>query len=92
MLIYPELRLSQLRKNYSLAESFSHMSRFRKNGNKSKLDVKRALGGVSLTLGPGLYGVLGPNGGGQVHPHPYHHRWDARRRGAGALVRQAPRP
>ena len=34
----------------------------RKSGTPS---VKKALSGVSLTLGPGLYGLLGPNGAGK---------------------------
>ena len=34
----------------------------RKSGTTA---VKRALSGVSLTLGPGLYGLLGPNGAGK---------------------------
>ena len=38
------------------------MSWRRKSGTTA---VKKALSGVSLTLGPGLYGLLGPNGAGK---------------------------
>ena len=31
----------------------------------SRKAAKKALGGVSFTLGPGLYGLLGPNGAGK---------------------------
>lgn len=51
----PELRLHQLRKSYPSGNAF----------RTSNATVKRALDGVSLTLGPGLYGLLGPNGAGK---------------------------
>ena len=31
----------------------------------AKKATKKALAGVSFTLGPGLYGLLGPNGAGK---------------------------
>lgn len=53
----PELTLQNLRKTYTLPAPFWR----RRAGAQSK----RALAGVSLTLGPGLYGLLGPNGAGK---------------------------
>lgn len=49
--------LSYLRKSYGLP---GHL--LPRRGSKGR---KRALNGVSLTLGPGLYGLLGPNGAGK---------------------------
>ena len=35
----------------------------------TKKTSKKALAGVSFTLGPGLYGLLGPNGAHDEHHH-----------------------
>lgn len=53
----PTLVLDTLRKAYPLPAPL-----FQRRGSPN---VKRALDGVSLTLGPGLYGLLGPNGAGK---------------------------
>ena len=52
------LALNSLCKTYTTPA----LSWRRKSGTPS---VKKALSGVSLTLGPGLYGLLGPNGAGK---------------------------
>ena len=52
------LTLNSLCKTYTAPA----LSWRRKSGTPS---VKKALSGVSLTLGPGLYGLLGPNGAGK---------------------------
>ena len=52
------LALNSLCKTYTTPA----LSWRRKSGTTA---VKRALSGVSLTLGPGLYGLLGPNGAGK---------------------------
>lgn len=52
------LTLNSLCKTYTT----SALSWRRKSGTTA---VKKALSGVSLTLGPGLYGLLGPNGAGK---------------------------
>ncbi len=55
----PTLVLDTLRKTYPLPTPLFQ----RRDSSTPK--VKRALDGVSLTLGPGLYGLLGPNGAGK---------------------------
>lgn len=55
----PALTLDDLRKSYLLPRPL-----LRKKAGTGP-GVKRALAGVSLTLGPGLYGLLGPNGAGK---------------------------
>ncbi|WP_294499874.1 ATP-binding cassette domain-containing protein [uncultured Gemmiger sp.] len=57
----PELKLDNLRKTYLLPQP---LLRLPKRGGMAP-KVKKALDGVSLTLGPGLYGLLGPNGAGK---------------------------
>ena len=52
------LALNSLCKIYTIPA----LSWRRKSGTTA---VKKALSGVSLTLGPGLYGLLGPNGAGK---------------------------
>lgn len=52
------LALNSLCKTYTTPA----LSWRRKSGTTA---VKKALSGVSLTLGPGLYGLLGPNGAGK---------------------------
>lgn len=52
------LTLNSLCKTYTIPA----LSWRRKSGTTA---VKKALSGVSLTLGPGLYGLLGPNGAGK---------------------------
>lgn len=52
------LTLNSLCKTYTTPA----LSWRRKSGTPA---VKKALSGVSLTLGPGLYGLLGPNGAGK---------------------------
>ena len=52
------LALNSLCKTYTTPA----LSWRRKSGTPA---VKKALSGVSLTLGPGLYGLLGPNGAGK---------------------------
>ena len=52
------LALNSLCKTYTIPA----LSWRRKSGTPA---VKKALSGVSLTLGPGLYGLLGPNGAGK---------------------------
>lgn len=55
----PALTLDDLRKSYLLPRPLLHKK------SDAAPRVKRALAGVSLTLGPGLYGLLGPNGAGK---------------------------
>ena len=57
-----ELKLDDLRKSYSLPHSFLRPSKRR---GAAAPKTKKALAGVTLTLGPGLYGLLGPNGAGK---------------------------
>lgn len=56
------LTLDRLEKSY--IQTNPGFGLFGKN-TVSNLRKKRALAGVSLTLGPGLYGLLGPNGAGK---------------------------
>ena len=53
------LTLDSLRKSYAQPTPLFHKS------VKVKASIKKALAGVSITLGPGLYGLLGPNGAGK---------------------------
>lgn len=53
------LVLDSLCKSYTLPAPLFR----RRNSNPPR--AKKALAGVSLTLGPGLYGLLGPNGAGK---------------------------
>lgn len=56
--IRPRIILDNLQKTYSTSvPSLYHVKPFDK--------PKKALCGISLTLGPGLYGILGPNGAGK---------------------------
>lgn len=53
--------LSDLRKSYPLPAGFP----LGRAARQKRPAVKKALAGVSITLGPGLYGLLGPNGAGK---------------------------
>lgn len=54
------LELRDLHKAYTMPAPLPALRR-----SKQPREVKKALDGVSLTLGPGLYGLLGPNGAGK---------------------------
>ena len=56
--------LSDLRKSYPLPAGFP----LGRAARQKRPAVKKALAGVSITLGPGLYGLLGPNGAGKSTP------------------------
>ena len=58
----PELQMDALRKTYLLPRPLVAMPA---KGGSAAPKTKKALDGVSLTLGPGLYGLLGPNGAGK---------------------------
>ena len=58
----PELQLDALRKTYLLPRPLVALPA---KGGSAAPKTKKALDGVSLTLGPGLYGLLGPNGAGK---------------------------
>ena len=58
-----ELKLDDLRKTYLLPQPLLHLPK--RGGAAAQPKTKKALAGVSLTLGPGLYGLLGPNGAGK---------------------------
>lgn len=51
--VQPVLQIDNLEKTYAA------------KGRGQKQQLKKALAGVSFTLGPGLYGLLGPNGAGK---------------------------
>ena len=48
----------------SAPESIMELRRLTKIYRSGK-ESKKALDGISFTLGPGLYGLLGPNGAGK---------------------------
>ena len=56
-----ELKLDDLRKTYLQLHPLLNLPQH----NWAQRKAKKALAGVSLTLGPGLYGLLGPNGAGK---------------------------
>ena len=58
-----ELKLDDLRKTYLLPQPLLRLPK--RGGAAAQPKTKKALAGVSLTLGPGLYGLLGPNGAGK---------------------------
>lgn len=58
-----ELKLDDLRKTYLLPRPLLRLPK--RGGAAAQPKTKKALAGVSLTLGPGLYGLLGPNGAGK---------------------------
>ena len=58
-----KLQLNTLCKTYLLPQPLLRLPK--RSGAAAQAKGKKALAGVSLTLGPGLYGLLGPNGAGK---------------------------
>lgn len=59
------LKLDNLKKSYLPPPSLIHLAQHGSGKSAAAPRKKKALNGVSLTLGPGLYGLLGPNGAGK---------------------------
>lgn len=57
-----QLKLDHIYKTYSPFQPILRSSKYSIN---TPSRIRKALAGVSLTIGPGLYGLLGPNGAGK---------------------------